>query len=66
MSNLKEYHLAIWSNNDFNQWDKQPQISLGCIGWKAAVKVAKAQKNKTVRLSESEGFNNQGYYFRNH
>ena len=57
--------MAIWTNNDSSQWDKQPQISLGCISWNAAVKIAKAQKDKAVRLSESEGFNNQGHYFNN-
>lgn len=47
-------------------WDKHPQETLNNLTWKQAVKKVNeiSEENKAqVRLSTSEGYNNQGYYF---
>jgi len=60
----KRYFYAI-SSKEFKGWDEHPQESF--VGtWKQMVDkaIALAKENKTeVRVSNSEGYKNQGYYF---
>lgn len=65
MQKPKTIYITIPTNGDL-PWDEQPQRRVGSISWDLAVKYAKYQSTinrKTVRLSESPGFNNQGHYF---
>jgi len=57
----KTIYMAI-TKEDGLPWHVRPQIVLPGITWKQAVKIAKSQ-NGATRLSESEGYNNQGHYF---
>jgi hypothetical protein len=60
----KDYYYAARLKS--SEWDEQKQEKLPNSTWSEAVLIAKqiAKMNKTeVRLSESEGFNNQGHYF---
>jgi hypothetical protein len=59
----KTYFYAIRSKQ-FKEWDEHPQESFTGT-WKQMIDLAKflATKNKSeVRVSNSQGYNNQGYY----
>lgn len=60
----KDYYYAARLKK--GDWDEQEQQKIPNSTWDEAVLIAKhvAKTNNTeVRLSESEGYNNQGYYF---
>lgn len=56
---IENVYMAIANKQP---WDENEQIYLGRIRWSAAVNIAKSQRTAT-RLSNSSGYNNQGYYF---
>lgn len=60
----KDYYYARWTGK--GKWSDEKQVKIPNSTWAEAVTIVKhiAQINKTeVRLSESEGYSNQGHYF---
>ena len=60
--------IAI-ASKEFFQWDEHPQIQIEAETRQEIVTIAYVfsalNKNSTVRLSDSKGYNNQGSYINN-
>lgn len=65
MKNKEFYFLAIRNQSE---WSKNDQYMICAQNWQDAVNTANTISlihNKETRLSESNGYNNQGHYFNN-